>query len=118
MRVYSVTQTLFSSTDPEPYGDIPRGRYFRSHTEARKWANSLVKQFVAMNRKWDKSFRLADIGWTAVIEIEAGDFAKTGKDTLLTLLNNEGGYFSKVQRVEEWTPQAKWVKVVRDGDAL
>lgn len=118
MRVYSVTQTLFSHTDPEPYNDIPRGVYFRSHTEARKWANSLVKRFVAMNRKWDKSFRLADIGWTAVIEIEACDFPNTGKGILLSLLNATGGHFSKVQRVEEWTPQTKWVKVVRDGDAL
>ena len=118
MRVYSVTQQLFSSTDPEPYREIPRGRYFRSNAEARKWSNSLVKLFVEMNRKWDKSFKLSDIAWTAVIEIEACDFAKTGKDTLLTLLNNDGGYFHKVQRIEEWTPQTKWVKAVRDGDAL
>ena len=119
MRVYSATQTLFNGTDPVPYNAIPSGRYFRSHADARKWGNSLIRSFLEMQRQWDKGFRLDAIGWAAVIEIEACDFAKTGKDTLLTLLNNDGGPFSKVQRVEKWTPQTKWTKVeVGDGDTL
>ncbi len=130
MRVYSATQTLFY---PEDRGDIEnvglldgdtavyRGRYFRSHTEARKWGNSMIKLFVAYHRKFDAKFKLADIAWSAEVEIQACDFAKTGKDTLLALLNteSEGGYFAKVQTVEKWTPETKWAKVeVGDGDTI
>jgi hypothetical protein len=128
MRVYSATQTLFYVEDSgdlvvagllEEGQVVYRERYFRSHTEARKWGNSMIKLFVAYHRKFDAKFKLADIGWEAVIVIKACDFAKTGKDTLLALLNGEGDYFVDVQTIETWTPETKWTKVeVGDGDTL
>jgi hypothetical protein len=119
MRVYSAAQTLFyveDSGDLEVAGLLEEGqvvyreRYFRSHTEARKWGNSMIKLLVAYHRKFDAKFRLADIAWEAVIKIQACDFAKTGKDTLLALLNGEGDYFVDVQTIETWTPETKWAK--------
>ena len=74
MRVYSATQTLFNGTDPVPYNAIPSGRYFRSHADARKWGNSLIRSFLEMQRQWDKGFRLEK--WTPQTKwtkVEVGD---------------------------------------------
>ncbi len=116
MRVHYVTQNLFTDMTYGHSG-YPTGKYFRSHTDARKWANSLVKEFVQMNREWDKSFRLADIGWGAEITIQACDFVSTDKAMLLRLLNTEGGYFGPQKTVERWTTTDKWKAPVEVSDA-
>lgn len=106
MRVYYAEQNLIGSEDSR--SDKPEWLYFRSHTEAKKWANSVIKEFVALSREYDKGFSLNQIGWGAEVIVRACDFVSTGKDMLILLLNDEGGYFENQEVTDRWTPADKW----------
>jgi hypothetical protein len=113
MRVYYAEQNLIGHDDMDhDFGD---GQYFRSRADARKWGSSVIKAFMATNRKYDKGFRLADVGWGAKIEIRACDFVSTDKEMLIRLLNYVGGYFLSQDCVERWTPEAKWKAADEDS---
>ena len=110
MRVYRLDQNLINLGEDIWAPASGGGVYYRSHVEARKKANAAIKAFSSRQKKHDPGFRFADVQWGAFITITACDFDKTGKDTLIRLLNGEGGNFKKEQLVEEWNPQTKWRK--------
>lgn len=122
MRVHRATQNILpmqSAVDDcyfERHEGYPSVVYFRSHAEARRWCNQIIREFVADQRKGDKYFSLKDVAWGAKVEITGCDLASTSKGMFLDLLNreNEGEWFHVQEPVEKWTPQTKWVK--RGGD--
>ena len=110
MRVYRLDQNLGDGGE-DVRGALNDGAgYYRSHVEARKKANAIIKAFSSRQKEYDPGFRFADVQWGAFITITACDFDKTGKDTLIRLLNGRGGNFKKEQVVEGWNPQTKWSK--------
>ena len=61
MRVYCVETNIC-----DPYV-----QYFRSHVEARKRAVQRIRDFVQEERKYNKSFRLAEVAYDLSIQIKA-----------------------------------------------
>tara|TARA_R100001443_G_scaffold74300_1_gene82091 strand:- start:9382 stop:9702 length:321 start_codon:yes stop_codon:yes gene_type:complete len=99
MRVYCVETNIC-----DPYV-----QYFRSHVEARKRAVQRIRDFVQEERKYNKSFRLAEVAYDLSIQIKACTVAKADKQTIVTLLNKDELSMEE-QVVEEWNPQQKWTK--------
>ena len=79
MRVYCVETNIC-----DPYV-----QYFRSHVEARKRAVQRIRDFVQEERKYNKSFRLAEVAYDLSIQIKACTVAKADKQTIVTLLNKD-----------------------------
>ena len=110
MRVYYAEQNLMESDG------TPGWLYFRSRVDARKWANSVIKDFVAMNREYDRGFSLSQVGWGAEITVAACDFGTTDKALLVRMLNHEGGFFVRQETVARWTPVDKWKSTLNGGE--
>jgi len=104
MRVYCVETNIC-----EPFI-----QYFRSHVAARKNAVQIIRDFVQEERKYNKSFRLAEVAYDLSIQIKACTVAKADKQTIVTLLNKDALTMEE-QVVEEWNPQDKWTKNNKQG---